>query len=150
MELHDLFAETVDLKLPAEHLFEGRLSGNPINHLRRGAGRLKTKILAFEDRGLKGFKASLPDHRTVAIVSAKTSAKFKTDAVLLVEGASTVEAIAEGLEKGQGKWLFPRPENLSAISQPDLEQLAKRIVLSWRDRFVLRKERINDDDSIDV
>src|SRR5258708_8716554 len=148
MQLHDLFAEVVDLKLPAEHLFEGRLGGNPINHLRRGAGRLKTKILAFEDRGLKGFKASLPDHRTVAIVSAKTSARFKTDAVLLVEGASTVEAIVEGLEKGQGKWLFPRPQNLSAISQPDLEQLAKRIVLSWHDRFVLRKERINDDDSI--
>jgi hypothetical protein len=43
MELHDLFAESVDLKLPAEDLFEGRVSSNPINHLRRGAGRLKTK-----------------------------------------------------------------------------------------------------------
>jgi superfamily II DNA or RNA helicase len=148
MELHDLFAQAVELKLPAEHLFEGRLSGNPINHLRRGAGRLKTRILAFEDRGLKGFKASLPDRRTVSIVSAKTSAKFKTDAVLLLEGAVTVEAIVEGLEKGQGKWLFPRPENLSAITQPDLEQRAKQIVLSWRDRFVLRKERTNDDGSI--
>jgi superfamily II DNA or RNA helicase len=146
--LHDLFAETADLKLPAEHLFEGRLSGNPICHLRRGAGSLKTKILAFEDRGLKGFKASLPDRRTVSIVSAKTTAKFKTDAVLLVEGAVTVEAIVEGLERGQGKWLFPRPENLSAITQPALEQRAKQIVLSWRDRFVLRKERINDDGSV--
>jgi hypothetical protein len=61
--------------------------------------------------------------------------------VLLAERASTVEAILEGLEKGQGKWLFPRPKNLSAITQPDLQQLAKRIVLSSRDRFVLRKER---------
>jgi hypothetical protein len=116
MQLHDLFAEVVDLKLPAEHLFEGRIGGNPINHLRRGTSRLKTKILAFEDRGLKGFKASLPDHRTVAIVSAKTSAKLKTDAVLLIEGATTIEAIVEGLEKEQGKWLFPRPESLSAIA----------------------------------
>jgi hypothetical protein len=148
MELHDLFAEVVDLKLPGEHLFEGRLNGNPINHLRRGGGRLKTKVLAFEDRGIKGFKASLPDHRTVAIVSARTTARFKTDAVLLVEGALTVETIVDGLENGQGKWLFPRPQNLSAIPQPDLELLVNQVVLSWRDQFVLRKERTNADGSI--
>jgi hypothetical protein len=82
------------------------------------------------------------DHLTVAIVSAKTSAKLKTDAVLLVEGASTVEAILEGLEKGQGKWLFPRPKNLSAITQPDLQQLAKRIVLFAR--LVCAEERANE------
>ncbi|MBA4174890.1 MAG: helicase, partial [Hyphomicrobium sp.] len=118
-EQDDLFCEEVTLMFPALLALEGRLLGSAVRQQAVPSALTPCRLKPFTVRRVSGFEANLKSGVTLKIISAKTAASLDADLVLLVPGAITAQSIREALERGEGRWLHPKPIDPAALSAQD-------------------------------
>ena len=129
---------TVRIRLPSRLKVQAVLFGN---HLRQFAVRdsyYEGTLVPAQLGRLPAFRFTTTN-LTVLIVGKKTVTSAD-EAVLLVPGAESPEAIIEGLEKGRGSWLSPRAvRQIDPSEGNEASALCSAILESWRNRFFFRE-----------
>lgn len=145
-EQDDLFSEEVTLLFQAVLAPEGRLLGSAVRQQAALSALNQCRLKPFTVRRVSGFEANLKSGETLKIISAKTAASLDSDRVLLVPGATTAQSIREALERGEGRWLHPKPIDPTGLSAQDMQQRLTRVTASWEDAFPLSEGRPATDD----
>ncbi|OPF90512.1 hypothetical protein I8G32_02271 [Rhodopseudomonas palustris] len=145
-EQDDLFSEEVTLLFPALLALEGRLLGSAVRQQAVPSALTPCRLKPFTVRRVSGFETNLKSGETLKIISAKTAASLDADLVLLVPGATTAQSIREALERGEGRWLHPKPIDPAALGAQAMLQRLTGVTASWEDAFHLREGRAATDD----
>lgn len=138
----DLFAETVDLKLPEQFVFQGRVLGAKLSHLRREATIVTAQLVPFEHKKVPAFKAITSSGEAIAFVDKATSSNLGCDAVIQVKDARSVSGIAASLNAKKASWLYPKLKRALNVSRDESAGLAEKTLRSWKGKLTLRAEEV--------
>lgn len=138
----DLFATAVDLPLPEQFTFQGRVLGAALSHLRRGAGVVSAKVVPFKHKSITAFKAVTETGEAIAFVDKATNSNLGCEAVIQVEDASSVSAIVASLNAKKASWLFPKTRRALSVPRDESAELAESALKSWKGKLTLRAEEI--------
>jgi superfamily II DNA or RNA helicase len=134
--MSDLFSVQLSLRLPERVALLGRIGGNLIYRLQHPSIERTVNLTKLQNaRGRAYWKASTDTGDTLAIVDFDTASLLGTQAFLKVENISSPEAIAAVLERGDAKWILPKPTKPTGT---DVER--KAVAASWKDKFQLVTE----------
>ncbi len=137
----DLFSEEVLLPLPPRFELQGRVLGSPIEQLLAPAITVRCRLDPFSLRRVGGFETTLPSGEHLKIIPRKTATRFGTDLVLLVPGAGQPSEIVASLERGQGSWENPVPQDPASLTAAQMSERTAAVVGSWENAFQLREAR---------
>ena len=140
-EQDDLFSEEVTLLFPARPALEGRLLGSAVRQQEVPSAHTPCRLKPFTVRQVLGFEANLKSGETLKIIIAKTGASLDADLILLVPGATTAQDLREALERGEGRWVRPKPIDPAELSAQGMQQRLAGVTASWVDAFHLREGR---------
>ncbi|WP_292512720.1 DEAD/DEAH box helicase family protein [Mesorhizobium sp.] len=129
----------VHLHLPAALSIDGSMARNPIRQFARRAGTQKGTLEPFALKRLRGFRFRSASGESAVIVSKKTLTAVAGEPVLLVPGADTPEAIQDGLARGLGVWLSPRPAKPAVLPAEEARAACTAVMDSWRGQFSFRE-----------
>lgn len=138
----DLFAEAVELKLPARFTLQGRVFGAALSHLARAAETVSATVEAYEYKKIAALRAVLPSGETIAFVDKPTASNRGCDSVLQVDDASSASSIAASLDAKKAIWLFPKASRAHSISRDECVALANEALNSWKGKLTLRAEDV--------
>jgi superfamily II DNA or RNA helicase len=139
----NLFDADADLLFPRQFDIVGKVHRNPIRRVSFLEHGSQCKITPFSTRRATGYVATAPTGRKFFLCSKPTSAELPTEDVLLVAGAANVEGIQQGLFRNAGRWLHPKPLDISSERLDTSEERCRAIVDSWKGMFQFRPESRN-------
>jgi superfamily II DNA or RNA helicase len=131
--------DSIRLRLPSRLKLNGALRGNPVRQFGLKEGYLEGILQRIEVKRLSAFRFVPRNGAPVLIVPRKTTADLGVEQVLLLDNAQSVEAIQQALEKGDGKWLSPKPQKVGPLSESTIIALCEQVLKSWKDQFAFRE-----------
>ena len=135
-----LFQETVEVKIPCQYEFSGKIHGCKIEKISRLESLEQIQIAPYSSRNVSGFEANLANGQPVVFVPKKTTSQLEGQDLVLVSDFGSVNDLEEQSKRGEASWLRPKPLMSKDVSVEEASVVCERVRRSWIGNFRFREE----------